>query len=113
MAAMRDMLAVIVSLAALAALLSLYEQQRSAQSAPAAVPESQLTHLRQRLAEAESAMERERARAATAETALQQLAGSRPRDGATALAALFFGEIPTRVACFGALLVTAGVFAAL
>jgi len=33
--------------------------------------------------------------------------------GATALAALFFGEIPTRVACFGALLVTAGVFAAL
>ncbi len=33
--------------------------------------------------------------------------------GATALAALFFGEIPTRVACFGAALVTAGVFAAL
>ena len=32
---------------------------------------------------------------------------------ATALAALFFGEIPTRVACFGAALVTAGVFAAL
>jgi len=33
--------------------------------------------------------------------------------GATALAALFFGEIPTRVACFGAALVAAGVFAAL
>ena len=33
--------------------------------------------------------------------------------GATALAALFFGEIPPRVACFGAALVTAGVFAAL
>lgn len=33
--------------------------------------------------------------------------------GATALAALFFGEIPTRVACFGAALVAAGVFVAL
>ena len=42
-------------------------------------------------------MERERARAATAETALQQLAGSRPRDGATALAAPTVPTAPAAV----------------
>ena len=58
-------LLVVVGIAALTALLSLYNEQRKAQSAPLAVPETQLQMLRQRLASAET-------RAADAEAILQR-----------------------------------------